>query len=88
MSSNFLPSDLFNFTEFVIQETIKAPIIDAIIPEDAIIKGKRTKLSSKFPIYKIVAPKTIDPIIDPIKDSNKSAPIPATSPTLSPTLSE
>ena len=39
MSSNFLPSDLFNFTEFVIQETIKAPIIDAIIPEDAIIMG-------------------------------------------------
>ena len=70
--------------------TKNVPIIDIIIPVDAIKSGSKIAFvsppeNSCKPTN--AAPRTIAPIIEPTKDSNKSAPIPATSPTLSPTLS-
>ena len=62
-------------------------MIETKIPDAAISMGSKTKLKSKLPATKILAPRTIEPTIEPTYDSNRSAPIPATSPTLSPTLS-
>ena len=74
-------SDFWDTSSFAL--TKKVPIIDAIIPRAAIIRGSATPLA--------LSPAEIasaqDETIAPKYDSNKSAPIPATSPTLSPTLS-